>query len=38
MMIENATAAAGAMCVMDWNNTSRRPMASRASVSEREAE
>src|SRR6266545_4822597 len=30
-MIEKATAAAGAMCVMDWNRTSRSPIASRAS-------
>src|SRR6266516_7372130 len=30
-MIENATAAAGAMWVIDWKRTSRRPMASRAS-------
>src|SRR5688572_6104698 len=30
-MMEKATATAGAMCVMDWNRTSRRPMASRAS-------
>jgi hypothetical protein len=30
-MIEKATAAAGAMWVMDWNSTSRRPMAERAS-------
>ncbi len=29
-MIEKATAAAGAIWVMDWNRTSRRPMASRA--------
>ena len=29
-MIENATAAAGAMWVIDWNRTSRSPMASRA--------
>src|SRR5215211_5323419 len=29
-MIEKATAAAGAMWVIDWNRTSRRPMASRA--------
>src|SRR5207302_8599284 len=28
--IENTTAAAGAMCVIDWKRTSRRPMASRA--------
>ena len=30
-MIEKATAAAGAMCVTDWKNTSRRPIASRLS-------
>src|SRR5213592_3604932 len=29
-MIENATAAAGAMWVIDWNRTSLRPIASRA--------
>src|SRR6266487_4929465 len=29
-MIEKATAAAGAMCVIDWNRTSLRPIASRA--------
>src|SRR5438132_11192996 len=28
--IEKATAAAGAMCVTDWKNTSRSPIASRA--------
>ena len=28
-MIEKAKAAAGAMCVTDWKNTSRRPIASR---------
>src|ERR1700682_6516570 len=28
-MIEKATAAAGAMCVMDWNRTGARPIASR---------
>ena len=28
--MENATAAAGAMWVIDWKRTSRRPMASRA--------
>jgi len=27
-MIEKATAAAGAMCVIDWNRTSLRPIAS----------
>src|SRR5215204_5423602 len=29
-MIEKATAAAGAIWVIDWNRTSRRPIASRA--------
>src|SRR5213080_2351258 len=33
-MIENATAAAGAMWVIDWNRTSRSPMASRARPTE----
>src|SRR5574341_919005 len=33
-MIENATAAAGAMWVMDWNSTSRSPIAERASPCE----
>ena len=31
-MMENATAAPGAMCVIDWNRTSRRPMALRANA------
>ncbi len=30
-IMEKATAAAGAMCLTDWKNTSRRPIASRTS-------